>query len=74
VVCILYPTQNVLYFVLNRVCILGVSVGHVLGGVYFGGVFQCVPNLGSVLGPVLGVCFGGPFWGSRNRGSVERPE
>ena len=48
--------------------------GHVLGGVYFGGVFQCVPNLGSVLGPVLGVCFGGPFWGSRNRGSVERPE
>src|ERR1043165_5744468 len=42
VVCVLNPTQNVLYFVLNRVCILGVSVGHVLGGVRFGGVFVCV--------------------------------
>jgi len=64
VVCVLIPTQNVLYFVLNRVCILGVSVGHVLGGVRFGGVFVwghvlgvilSVPNWGCFWGPVLGV-------------------
>ena len=59
VVCILNPTQNVLYFVLNRVCILGVSVGHVLGGVRFGGVFVW----GHVLGVILSVPNWGCFWG-----------
>ena len=53
------PTQNVLYFVLNRVCILGVSVGHVLGGVRFGGVFVW----GHVLGVILSVPNWGCFWG-----------
>ena len=59
VVCILNPTQNVLYFVLNRVCILGVSVGHVLGGVRFWGVFVW----GHVLGVILSVPNWGCFWG-----------
>jgi hypothetical protein len=59
VVCVLNPTQNVLYFVLNRVCILWVSVGSRIGGCVFWGCISVRPEFGVC----FGARFGGLFWG-----------